>query len=92
MGGLEKKAYVTEANLDDYLDVTNELNALELAHKMGDPRVAGSSGYQSKLRNARDVLTLEGTSLVKRAADPMDMTAFRQDTHVSEGAHVIRYT
>gem|GEM_PF-5281306 len=76
----KKKAYVTKENLNAYLDVTNELNALELAHKMGDPRVAGSSGYQSKLRNARDALTLEGSSLVKRAADPMDMTAFRQDT------------
>ncbi|MBA6143830.1 MULTISPECIES: RHS repeat-associated core domain-containing protein [Pseudomonas] len=89
----EETTYVTSRNLDNYLEATNELNALTLASKMGDSRVTGSSAYLSNLESYSQGLTRRGRSLVKRAEDPSDLSAYWQGTfRVSEGASGIRNT
>lgn len=86
-----EKTYVTKANLKAYLRTSENSNALTLAADVGDKRMADSSVYLSSLESFSKSFTIMGESLVRRAADPLDLTAYWQGTfRVSQGAYKVR--
>ncbi|WP_153785740.1 RHS repeat-associated core domain-containing protein [Pseudomonas sp. EMN2] len=67
--------HVTSTNLKEYLEVSDKLNAAQVAKAWNHPAIDPGPAHLNNLQNRRDGLTLWGNHLAARAADPNDLSA-----------------